>query len=34
MSCKTDEQRADIKDMTLEKLVDFGFLCRMGRKQI
>lgn len=29
-SCKTDEEKAEIKDMTVEKLEDFGLLCRAG----
>lgn len=30
-SCKTEEERLHIKDMTIEKLEDFGLLCRVGR---
>ena len=30
-SCKTEEERYAVKDMTLEKLHDFGMLCRIGR---
>ena len=30
-SCKTEEEKAALKDMTLEKLEDFGILCRVGR---
>ncbi len=30
-ACKTEEERASIKDMTLEKLEDFGLLCKVGR---
>ena len=30
ISCKTDEKNA-AKDMTIEKLEDFGILCRVGR---
>ena len=30
-ACKTEEEKASIKDMTLEKLEDFGLLCRVGR---
>lgn len=29
--CKTEEEKASIKDMTLEKLEDFGLLCKVGR---
>ncbi len=28
---KTEEEKASIKDMTLEKLEDFGLLCKVGR---
>ena len=31
-SCKTDEEKAEIRDMTIEKLEDFGILCKVGRK--
>lgn len=30
-SCKTPEEVLEIKDMTLEKLEDFGLLCKVGR---
>ena len=30
-ACKTEEEQASIKDMTLEKLEDFGLLCKVGR---
>ncbi len=30
-SCETDEEKLSIKDMTLEKLHDFGILCIVGR---
>ena len=30
-ACKTEEEKASIKDMTLEKLEDFGLLCKVGR---
>lgn len=30
-SCKTEEERNAIKEMTLEKLHDFGILCRVGK---
>lgn len=30
-SCKTEEEKHEIKDMTLEKLEDFGILCKVGR---
>ena len=30
-SCKTEEQKDDVRDMTLEKLEDFGLLCKVGR---
>lgn len=30
-SCKTDEERALVKEMTVEKLEDFGLLCKVGR---
>ena len=29
--CKTEEEKTSIKDMTLEKLEDFGLLCKVGR---
>lgn len=29
--CKTEVEKASIKDMTLEKLEDFGLLCKVGR---
>ncbi|MCM1468262.1 MAG: putative DNA binding domain-containing protein [Alistipes sp.] len=31
-SCETEEEKNAIKDMTIEKLEDFGVLCRIGRK--
>ncbi len=30
-SCKTEEEKSLIKEMTLEKLEDFGILCKVGR---
>lgn len=30
-SCKTEEEKLAVKEMTLEKLHDFGVLCRVGR---
>jgi predicted HTH transcriptional regulator len=30
-SCETEEEKLAIKDMTLEKLHDFGVLCKVGR---
>ena len=30
-SCDTEEEKLTINDMTLEKLHDFGLLCRVGR---
>ena len=30
-SCETEEEKLAIKDMTLEKLHDFGILCKVGR---
>lgn len=30
-SCETEEEKLVVKDMTLEKLHDFGVLCRVGR---
>lgn len=30
-SCDTEEEKRAIKDMTLEKLQDFGILCKVGR---
>lgn len=30
-SCETEDERATIKKMTVEKLEDFGLLCRVGR---
>lgn len=30
-SCETEEEKLSIKDMNLEKLHDFGVLCRVGR---
>jgi predicted HTH transcriptional regulator len=30
-SCQTEEEKLAVKDMTLEKLHDFGVLCRVGR---
>ena len=32
-SCETEEEKLAIKDMTLEKLHDFGILCKVGRNQ-
>ena len=31
-SCKMEDEKAAIKEMTLEKLEDFGILCRIGKK--
>lgn len=31
-SCKSDEERADVKEMTIEKLEDFGVLHRTGKQ--
>ena len=31
-ACKDEEQKLAIKSMTLEKLEDFGILCKIGRK--
>jgi len=31
-SCKSDEERADVKEMTIEKLEDFGVLRRTGKQ--
>ena len=31
-ACETEEEKANLKDMTIEKLVDFGVLCKVGRK--
>lgn len=30
-ACKTEEEKAEIHDMTIEKLEDMGLLCRLGR---
>ncbi len=30
-SCKTEDEKTEIKEMTLEKLEDFGILCKVGR---
>ena len=30
-ACETEEEKASVKDMTLEKLEDFGLLCKVGR---
>ena len=30
-ACNTKEEKATVKDMTLEKLEDFGVLCKVGR---
>ncbi len=30
-SCDTEEERLAVKNMTVEKLHDFGILCRVGR---
>ena len=32
-ACKTEEEKASVKDMTLEKLEDFRLLCKVGRDQ-
>lgn len=31
-SCKTEDEKADIHDMTIPKLEDIGLLCRIGRE--
>ncbi|MCM1266361.1 MAG: hypothetical protein NC302_00540 [Bacteroidales bacterium] len=31
-SCKTEEEKNAVKEMTLEKLHDFGLLCRVGKE--
>lgn len=31
-ACKSDDERAEVKEMTIEKLEDFGVLCRVGRQ--
>lgn len=31
-ACKTEDEKAEVKDMTLEKLEDFGVLCKTGKK--
>ncbi len=31
-SCETEEEKAAIKNMTIEKLENFGVLCKVGRK--
>lgn len=33
-SCKSDEERAEVKEMTVEKLEDFGVLHRTGRQLV
>ncbi len=33
-SCKTEEEKAGVPDMTIAKLEDMGFLCRMGRDYV
>lgn len=30
-ACKTEEEKTSIKEMTIEKLEDFGLLCKVGR---
>ena len=30
-ACKSEDEKAEVKDMTLEKLEDFGVLCRVGK---
>ena len=30
-ACKTEEEKASVKDVTIEKLEDFGLLCKIGR---
>ena len=30
-ACKSEDEKAEVKDMTLEKLEDFGVLCRAGK---
>ncbi len=30
-SCKTEDERAEVKDLTIEKLEDMGLLCKVGR---
>lgn len=31
-ACETEEEKAAVKDLTIEKLEDLGVLCRVGRK--
>ena len=31
-SCESEEEKLSIKDMTIDKLLDFGLLCKVGRK--
>lgn len=31
-ACKNDDEKDEVKDMTIEKLEDFGVLCRNGKK--
>lgn len=31
-ACKTEDEKAEVKDMTIEKLEDFGLLSKIGRK--
>ncbi len=33
-SCKTEEEKAGVPDMTITKLEDMGLLCRMGRAYV
>lgn len=33
-SCKTEEEKAGVPDMTIAKLEDMGLLCRMGRDYV
>lgn len=30
-SCETEDEKSSVKEMTLEKLEDFGLLCKVGR---
>ena len=30
-ACRTEEEKMAVKDMTVEKLLDFGILCKVGR---
>lgn len=32
-ACKTEEEKTSIKEMTIEKLEDFGLLCKVGRNR-